>query len=125
MTRRRTFLALLGAATAVSADVAGAATDESSQEQEQESDSSDRDPVDVEALEPAEALLAYVVSRYGDRLDEDDREVIRDGIEGSLASGAAFREVGLENEDEPAYQFSAYRCRGRNRDRSRGRGDPS
>jgi hypothetical protein len=35
--------------------------------------------------------------------------VIREGIEGSLDSAAAFREVGLENADEPAYGFAAYR----------------
>lgn len=124
MTHRRTFLALLGAATAVSAETTGA-TDESPAEQDTDSTTDGA----LETLEPAEALLAYVVSQYGDRLDEEDREVIREGIEGSLASGEAFREVGLENEDEPAYQFSAYRGRGRgrNRDRSRSRsrGDPS
>ena len=112
MTHRRTFLALLGAATAVSAETTGATTDESPAEQEADS-TTDGALETLEALEPAEALLAYVVSQYGDRLDEDDREVIREGIEGSLASRAAFREVGLENSDEPAYRFSAYRGRDR------------
>ncbi|MFC4438672.1 MULTISPECIES: hypothetical protein [Natrialbaceae] len=102
MTRRRTFLALLGAATVASATGTGTA-EEVDGEREAE-------PVEPTGeLEPAEALLAYVVANYGDRLDDEDREVIREGIEGSLGSAAAFREVGLENADEPAYGFSAYR----------------
>ncbi|WP_293028530.1 hypothetical protein [Natronococcus sp.] len=63
----------------------------------------------TEQFEPAEALLAYVVANYGDRFDDEDREVIREGIEGSLASADAFGDVELENADEPAYGFSAYR----------------
>ncbi|TYL39273.1 hypothetical protein CV102_08315 [Natronococcus pandeyae] len=102
MTRRRTFLALLGAATVASATSTGTA-DETDGEREVEP------TVPMEDLEPAEALLAYVVANYGDRLDDEDREVIHEGIEGSLASADAFREVGLENADEPAYGFSAYR----------------
>jgi hypothetical protein len=100
MTHRRTFLALLGATAVASATSTGAA------ETDETADESAEDAVD---LEPAEALVAYVSANYGDRLDDDDLEVIREGIEGSLASGAAFREVGLENADEPAYGFSAYR----------------
>ncbi|MFU8866297.1 hypothetical protein [Natronococcus sp.] len=102
MTRRRTFLALLGAATAASTTSAGTA-DETGEEGETAPAES------IEELEPAEALLAYVVANYGDRLDDEDREVIREGIEGSLASADAFGDVGLENADEPAYGFSAYR----------------
>lgn len=99
MTRRRTFLALLGATAAASATNAGAA----------ESEERSGGPTEAARLDPAEALLAYVVANYGDRLEDEDLEVVREGIEGSLDSAAAFREVGLENADEPAYGFSAYR----------------
>jgi hypothetical protein len=100
MTRRRTFLALLGAAAAAGATNAGAAT---------EREGRSAKPEEVPEFEPAEALLAYVVASYGDRFEDDDLDVIREGIEGSLDSAAAFREVGLENADEPAYGFAAYR----------------
>lgn len=63
----------------------------------------------MEELDPAEALLAYVEASYGDRLDEEDLDVVLGGIEGSLESAAAFRDIGLENGDEPAYGFGAYR----------------
>ncbi|MDG5821768.1 hypothetical protein [Natronococcus sp. A-GB7] len=99
MTRRRTFLTLLGAATMASAASTGTAEETDSEEV----------MVTSGELEPSEALLAYVVANYGDRLDDEDREVIREGIEGSLASADAFGDVGLENADEPAYGFSAYR----------------
>jgi Flp pilus assembly protein CpaB len=100
MTHRRTFLALLGATAAASAMSTGAA---------ETSETAVGSAGDATALEPAEALVAYVDATYGERLDDDDLEVIREGIEGSLAAGAAFREVGLENADAPAYGFSAYR----------------
>ncbi|MDG5761361.1 hypothetical protein QA600_18690 [Natronococcus sp. A-GB1] len=99
MTRRRTFLTLLGAAAVASAAGTGTAEETDSEEVGETSGE----------LEPAEALLAYVVANYGDRLDDEDRDVIREGIEGSLASADAFGDVGLENADEPAYGFSAYR----------------
>ena len=102
MTRRRTFLALLGAATVASATSTGTA-----EETDGEQEVKPAEPMGD--LEPAEALLAYVVANYGDRLEAEDREVIREGIEGSLASADAFGDVGLENADEPAYGFSAYR----------------
>lgn len=103
MTRRRTFLALLGATAVASATNAGAAD---------ESEERPTEPGATAELDPAEALLAYVVANYGDRFEDEDLDVIREGIEGSLDSAAAFREVGLENADEPAYGFSAYRARG-------------
>lgn len=100
MTRRRTFLTLLGATAVASATNAGAAD---------ESEDRLTEPGAAAELDPAEALLAYVVANYGDRLENEDLDVIRGGIEGSLDSAAAFREVGLENADEPAYGFAAYR----------------
>ncbi|MEM4782659.1 MAG: hypothetical protein QXG03_14000 [Halalkalicoccus sp.] len=105
MADRRTFLALLGAATGA------AALDRTASEQPVASAQASVEP--PEDLDPAEALLAYVEALYGDRLDEEDLEVVLAGIEGSLDSAAAFREVGLENADEPAYGFSAYRGGGR------------
>ncbi|MCL7417683.1 MAG: hypothetical protein M8354_07585, partial [Halalkalicoccus sp.] len=69
----------------------------------------DLGPRATEGLDPAEALLAYIEALYGDRLDEEDLSVVLGGIEGSLESASAFRKVGLENGDEPAYGFSAYR----------------
>jgi hypothetical protein len=102
MTRRRTFLALLGAAAVASTASTGTAN-----ESDEEGETDPAEP--TEELEPAEALLAYVVANYGDRLADEDREVVREGIEGSLAAADAFGDVGLENTDEPAYGFSAYR----------------
>ncbi|WP_331233709.1 hypothetical protein [Natronorarus salvus] len=102
-TGRRSFLTLVGLAVTASTAQTAAAT-------EPAASTSGADPMLVDAdLEPAEALLAYVEAVYGDRLGEDDGETILAGIEGSLASGDAFREVGLENDDEPAFSFSAYR----------------
>lgn len=106
MTRRRTFLALLGATAVASATNADAADE--SEERSTESGA-------AAELDPVEALLAYVEAAYGDRLDEDDRDVVLAGIEGSLDSAAALRKTGLENADEPAYGFSAYRARGDDR----------
>jgi len=100
---RRGFLTLVGLAVAAGASQGTAAASQGA--------GADAEPaalVDAD-LEPAEALLAYVEAVYGDRLDGDDGETILAGIEGSLASGGAFREVGLENADEPAFTFSAYR----------------
>jgi hypothetical protein len=102
-TGRRSFLALVGLAATASTTQAAAAA-------EPAASTSAVDPALVDAgLEPVEALLAYVEAVYGDRLDEDDGETVLAGIEGSLAAGDAFREVGLENADEPAFSFSAYR----------------
>lgn len=106
MTGRRTFLALLGATVGTAA--VGGAPDESTTQASQSAGFVRE--ADAEAdLEPADALLAYVEALYGDRLGEADLETVRAGIEGSLGSGDAFREVGLENGDEPAYGFRAYR----------------
>ena len=104
MTNRRTFLALLGVAAATSAAGTNAVSATATSNGESSSEAADTDPDD-----PATALLEYVVALYGDRLDDDDLEIVRGGIEGSLAAGEAFRDVGLENADAPAFGFDAYR----------------
>lgn len=110
MTDRRTFLTLLGAVVAASGVAAGGTDEvESAAKQSMASDAT------TERVDPAEALLAYVEASYGDRLDGDDLDVVLADIEESLDSAAALREVGLENADEPAYEFSAYRAGGEGR----------
>lgn len=110
MTDRRTFLTMLSAAAAVTGVGTGTAANQATEAARgQENPSLDTEANETDDLEPAEALLAYVEALYGDRLDEEDREVILGGIEGSLASADAFGEVGLRNSDPPAYRFRAYR----------------
>lgn len=63
-----------------------------------------------EAPPGTDALLDYVRARYGERLDEEALEIVREEIAGSLRSAEALREVPLENGDEPACAFRAWRA---------------
>ncbi len=57
----------------------------------------------------AVALAGIVKLRYGDRLDDAALKEITRGLEGGLKGAAALRKVPLENSDEPAFVFRAFR----------------
>ena len=59
--------------------------------------------------EEALALAAIVKLRYGSRLDEAALKEITRSLDGSLKSAAALRKVPLDNADEPAFVFRAWR----------------
>lgn len=56
-----------------------------------------------------EALAEFVEARYGERLDEPRREELRDRIAEYREAGEELEAFGLENGDEPAFAFRAYR----------------
>ncbi len=57
----------------------------------------------------AEQLRATVEARYGERLDDKDRAIIRAGIARNLANTEALAAYPLANGDEPGSVFRAYR----------------
>jgi len=57
----------------------------------------------------AEALAGIVKLRYGARLDDAALKDVTRGIDGGLKGAAALRKVPLENGDEPAFVFRAWR----------------
>jgi len=57
----------------------------------------------------AEALAGIVKMRYGTRLDDAAMKEITRGLDGGLKGAAALRKVPLENSDEPAFVFRAWR----------------
>ena len=57
----------------------------------------------------AVALAGIVKLRYGDRLDGAALKEITRGLDGGLKGAAALRKVPLENSDEPAFIFRAWR----------------
>ena len=59
-----------------------------------------------------EALFGIVADRYGDRLDADQLEEVRKGVEGAMESARALREVRLDNSVEPYSTFRPYRGEG-------------
>lgn len=54
-------------------------------------------------------LLAYLDAQYGDRFDTDRREELRDRVGSLRGIGETLSEADLENGDEPAFTFAAYR----------------
>lgn len=56
-----------------------------------------------------EQLMAVVEARHGERMDGNDREVVRNGIERNLTNTAALAAYPLVNGDEPGSVFRAYR----------------
>ena len=62
----------------------------------------DRNPV-------VEQLMAVVEGRHGERMDDKDREIVRNGIERNLTNQAALAAYPLVNGDEPGSVFRAYR----------------
>lgn len=57
----------------------------------------------------AEQLMAAIEARYGERLDDKDREIVRAGIARNLANAEALAAYPLANGDEPGSVFRAYR----------------
>ena len=63
-------------------------------------------------VEPAELLLELVKQKYPEHLDEPRLALIRKDIDGILARSKALSGFPLDNSDEPAFVFSAYRSDG-------------
>ena len=57
----------------------------------------------------AAALAGIVRMRYGSRLDATAMDEITRSIDGGLKGAASLRKVPLENGDEPAFIFRAWR----------------
>ena len=57
----------------------------------------------------AELMFDVVRERYGDRLDDDQLEEVKKGVEGIFETAVALRKVRLENGDEPFSMFVPYR----------------
>ena len=59
-----------------------------------------------------EERFNMVKGLYGDRLDDEQLEEVRQGIEGIVAASQTLRAVKLENGDEPYSVFTPYRAEG-------------
>src|SRR4029450_10771144 len=57
----------------------------------------------------AVALAGIVKLRYGSRLNEDAMKEITRSLDSGLKGAAAMRKTPLENSDEPAFVFRAWR----------------
>jgi len=68
-------------------------------------------PAETSAAPSAEAvaLAAIVKLRYGSRLNDDAMKEITRALDGGLKGAAVLRKVPLENSDEPAFVFRAWR----------------
>jgi hypothetical protein len=56
-----------------------------------------------------EELAAYIEARYGDRFDEERRAALRERSAGYREAGETVSAFVLDNGDEPAFEFRAYR----------------
>lgn len=56
-----------------------------------------------------EARMALILARYGDRLDDDARQVVRRDVEAVVRRGERLRKVPLDNGDGPYPVFIPYR----------------
>ncbi len=54
-------------------------------------------------------LFNLVRDLYGDRLDPEELEEVRKGVEGIVKTAETLRSVKLENSDEPFLLFIPYR----------------
>ena len=63
------------------------------------------------AQREAELMFNVVRERYGDRLDDEQLEEVRRGVEGIFEAAESLREIKLENGDEPFSLFVPYRKR--------------
>ena len=57
----------------------------------------------------SEILFGMVRGRYSDRLNDDELEEVRKGVEALLEAAQSLRAVKLENGDEPFSVFTPYR----------------
>ena len=60
----------------------------------------------------AETLFQMVSDRYGERLDADQLEEVKKGVDAIAEAARALRDVKLENGDEPLSIFTPYRAEG-------------
>ena len=60
----------------------------------------------------AEALFKMVADRYGERLNPDQLEEVRKGVEGAMELANTLRGVRLDNSVEPYSTFRPYRREG-------------
>ncbi len=61
----------------------------------------------------AQALFQMVRGRYGDRLDADQLDEVREGVDAIVEAAQALRSVKLSNGDEPMSVFAPYVEEGR------------
>ncbi len=59
-----------------------------------------------------ETLFQLVSDRYGGRLDAEQLEEVKKGVEAIAEAAQALRAVKLENGDEPLSIFTPYRAEG-------------
>ena len=57
----------------------------------------------------AELMFDVVRERYGDRLDDEQLEEVRKGVEDIFEAAQTLREIKLENGDEPFSMFVPFR----------------
>ncbi len=57
----------------------------------------------------AELMFDVVRERYGERLDDDQLEEVKKGVEGIFEAAESLRKIKLENGDEPFSMFVPYR----------------
>ena len=57
----------------------------------------------------SEVLFKMVQNRYGERLNPEELEEVRKGVEKITETAEALRSVKLENRDEPFSVFKPYR----------------
>lgn len=67
---------------------------------------------DTKDTREAEALFGIVAARYGERLDQDQLEEVRKGVEGAMELARALRGVRLDSRVEPYSIFRPYRGEG-------------
>lgn len=86
-------------------------TDESDEDitAEMETDGQDTESDDGVAPPGTVELLASLDAQYGDRFDAERREQLRDRVAAIRSAGETVSEADLENSDEPAFTFAAYR----------------
>ena len=57
----------------------------------------------------AELMFNVVRERYGDRLDDEQLEEVKKGVDGIFEAAESLRKIKLENSDEPFSSFVPYR----------------
>ena len=68
------------------------------------------EPVSADAQAEIDALMDLVRRRYGDRLDAEQLEGVRKGVQGVVEGARALRAVVLRNADEPFQPFAPFRA---------------
>lgn len=71
---------------------------------------SDPEPIDPDVQAEVDVLYEMVRRRYGHRLDAEELEGVRKGIQGIVEGARALRAVRLDNADEPFEPFRPFRA---------------